>query len=353
MNRTGIEYSVLKRDADSNKQIFEALMQRAKETGISGELRTSNVRVVDEAQQPRSPASPKKLLNMTLGVFGGLMVGLGLAFLLEFVDSRIKNPDEIQVRLGLPFLGIVPGLGPTEMTGEPLLDLGLPAHFSEAFRGIRTNLVFSSEETGSRAVLVTSTQPAEGKTIVAANLAISLAQTGQRVLLIDGDLRRPRQHQLLGVKETAGLSSVLVGGTKISEAVRRTVRKGLWLLPAGPPPPNPAELLGSERFRQLLKTLREHFDWTIIDSPPIMAVTDAAVIAHQATGVVFVVGCEQTGRQLALRATQQLVAARATILGAILNRVNLKRDPYYYSHYYRREYANYYSNDSSHAKGQV
>jgi capsular exopolysaccharide synthesis family protein len=350
LNRTGIEYSVLKREADSNKQIYEALMQRSKETGISGELKTSNIRVVDEAQQPRSPIRPRKLANLVLGIFGGLMVGLGLAFMLEFLDSRIKNPDEIQMRLGIPFLGIVPGLGPKELAGDPLLDVGLPAHFTEAFRGIRTNVVFSSEETGSRAVLVTSTQPAEGKTIVTANLAISLAQTGQRVLLMDSDMRRPRQHEVFGISASAGLSSVLAGRTKISDSVQKTTREGLWVLPAGPPPRNPAELLGSDRFKQLLKTLREHFDWVIIDSPPVMAVTDAAVIAHLATGVVFVVGCEQTARQLALRATRQLLAAKATFLGAILNRVDLDSNPYYYSHYYKREYATYYTADNSQRK---
>lgn len=350
LNRTGIEYSVLKREADSNKQIYEALMQRSKETGISGELKTSNIRVVDEAQLPRSPIRPRKFTNLVLGIFGGLMVGLGLAFLLEFVDSRIKNPDEIQFRLGIPFLGLVPGLGPNELAGDPLLDMGLPAHFTEAFRGIRTNVVFSSEETGSRAVLVTSTQPAEGKTIVTANLAISLAQTGQRVLLMDSDMRRPRQHEVFGISASSGLSSVLAGRTKISDSVQKTTREGLWVLPAGPPPRNPAELLGSDRFKQLLKTLREHFDWVIIDSPPVMAVTDAAVIAHLATGVVFVVGCEQTARQLALRATRQLLAAKATFMGAILNRVDLDRNPYYYSHYYKREYASYYTADNSQRK---
>jgi succinoglycan biosynthesis transport protein ExoP len=343
LNRTGIEYSVLKRDADSNKQIYESLMQRAKETGISGELKTSNVRVVDEAQQPRSPVRPRKGVNLLLSLFGGVMAGLGLVFLLEFVDSRIKDPDEIQNRLGIPFLGIVPGLDLKEMEVEPLLDSGTPAHFSEAYRGIRTNLVFSSEEAGSRAIVVTSTQPSEGKTIVAANLAISLAQTGQRVLLIDCDMRKPRQQQVFGAKDLVGLSGVLAGTGKISDAVQRTGRKSLWLLPAGSLPPNPAELLGTERFKQLLKTLRQEFDWTIIDSPPVMAVTDAAVIAHLATGVVFVVGCEQTSRNLALRAIRQLVAAKATFLGGILNRVDLQRNPYYYSHYYKREYTSYYT----------
>jgi capsular exopolysaccharide synthesis family protein len=208
---------------------------------------------------------------------------------------------------------------------------------------VRTNVLFSSAEQGSRSVLVTSTQPQEGKTVVTANLALALAQTGQRVLLIDADMRKPRQHELFKVTQDPGLSSLLVGKTKASDAVRKTGMNNLWLMPAGPNPPNPAELLGSTRFKELLKTLREHFDWMVIDSPPVMAVTDASVIGHLTTGVVFVIGSEQVARNSARSAVEQLLGSRATILGGILNRVNVRKNPYYYAHYYKHEYAGYYS----------
>jgi capsular exopolysaccharide synthesis family protein len=228
---------------------------------------------------------------------------------------------------------------------SPLITDAVPQNFAEAFRGIRTSVMFSSAEEGSRSVLVTSAQPSEGKTVVAANLAMSLAQAGQRILLVDGDMRKPRVHELLKVKQDPGLSSLLVGKAKANEAVQKSGVNNLWVLPAGPNPPNPAELLGSTRFRDLLKTFLAHFDWLVIDSPPVMAVTDASVIAHRTTGVVFVVGSEQVNRHTARTAVEQLLSSKATILGAVLNRVNVRKDPYYYAHYYKHEYAGYYSSE--------
>ena len=349
LNRKGIEYGVLRRETESNKQMYEALLQRAKETGISGELKTSNIRVVDRAEIPRNPVRPKKLVNLMLGLFGGLMAGVSLAFFVEYLDNRIKNPDEIKQFLGLSFLGLVPGMRAQDLEEgrSPLITDAVPQNFAEAFRGIRSSVVFSSAEEGSRSVVVTSTQPSEGKTVVAANLAMSLAQAGQRILLIDGDMRKPRIHELLKLKQDPGLSSLLVGRAKANDAVQKSGVNNLWVLPAGPNPPNPAELLGSTRFRDLLKTLLEHFDWLVIDAPPVMAVTDAPVIAHRTTGVVFVIGSEQVNRHTARTAIDLLLGSKATILGAVLNRVNVQKNPYYYSHYYKREYAGYYSSEKS------
>jgi capsular exopolysaccharide synthesis family protein len=349
LNRKGIEYGVLRRETDSNKQMYEALLQRAKETGISGELKTSSIRVVDLAEVPRSPVRPRKSMNLMLGLLGGLMAGVGLAFFVEYLDNRVKNPDEIKQFLGLNFLGLVPGLSEKDLEGglSPLLTHAVPQNFAEAFRGIRTSVLFSTTVEGSRSVLVTSTQPGEGKTIVAANLAMSLAQSGQRILLIDGDMRKPRQHELLKTTQEPGLSSLLVGKAKANDAIRKSGMGNLWLMPAGPNPPNPAELLGSTRFKDLLKTLGEHFDWLVIDSPPVMAVTDASVVAHWTTGVVFVIGSEQVSRHTARTAVQQLLSSKATILGSVLNRVNVQRNPYYYSHYYKHEYAGYYSKEKT------
>ena len=347
LNRKGIEYGVLRREAESNKQMYEALMQRAKETGISGELKASNIRVVDEAEIPRSPVRPKKARNLVLGLFGGLIAGLGLAFFFEYLDNRIKNPDEIKQVLGLSYLGLVPGMRTQDLNDgrSPLISEPVPQNFAEAFRGIRTSVVFSSAEEGPRSVLVTSTQPSEGKSVVAANLAMSIAQAGQRVLLIDGDMRKPRLHDLLKVHQDPGLSSLLVGKAKANDAVHKTSVTNLWVLPSGPIPPNPAELLGSTRFRDLLNTLRDHFDWLVIDSPPVMAVTDASVIAHRTTGVVFVIGSEQVNRHTVRTAVARLRDSKATILGAVLNRVNVQKNPYYYAHYYKHEYAGYYSSE--------
>ena len=179
--------------------------------------------------------------------------------------------------------------------------------------------------------------------MVSANLAMSLALAGQRVLLIDADMRRPMIHELFGVGQDPGLSNLMVGDAKASDTVTRTLTPNLWLIAAGKHPPNPVELLGSRRFEDFMGSLGEHFDWVVLDSPPVMAVTDASVIAHSATGVVFVVGAEMTSKGAAKAALEQLDAVKAKYVGAILNRVDVRRNPYYYSRHYRREYSNYYA----------
>ena len=349
MNRKGIEYGVLQREVESSRQIYDSLMQRAKETGVSAELKSSNIRVVDAAERPRVPASPRRSFNLLLALCGGSMLGLGLAFFFEYLDNRIKTPDELKQHLGLPALGMVPALGEKPLNGRyPLLGGGTPPNFNEAFRSVRTNVLFSSAEEGSKTLLITSTGPGEGKTTFSCNLAVSLAQTGQRVLLIDADMRKPKVHEAFDVHQEPGLSNLLVGGVKASESVRKTKVTGLWLLPAGKLPPNPAELLGSQRFKEFLLSLKEHFDTIVIDSPPVMAVADAAVIAHRTTGVVFVVGAEMTSRHAAKAALDQLENARARFVGAVLNRVNIEKHSYYYSQYYKKEYARYYQATGTH-----
>jgi capsular exopolysaccharide synthesis family protein len=343
MNRKGIEYSVLERDVESSKQIYESLLQRTKETGVASELKSSNIRVIDKAERPREPVAPRTRMNLLLALVTGSVLAFGLAFFFEYLDSRIKTPDELKAHLGLPSLGMVPALDPkTWKDKEPLLHAGVPPGFAEAFRTIRTNVLFSSAEEGSRVLVVTSTGPGEGKTTVATNLAIGFAQAGQRVLLIDADMRRPRVHSVFGLKQEPGLSNLMVGNAKASESVHKTPVPGLWVLGAGRIPPNPAELIGSQRFRDFLNSLKEHFDLILVDSPPVMAVTDAAIVAHAANGVIFVVGAEMTSHNAARGAVEHLEQGRAHFVGAVLNRVELERNAYYYSHYYRREYGAYY-----------
>jgi capsular exopolysaccharide synthesis family protein len=203
-------------------------------------------------------------------------------------------------------------------------------------------VLFSSAEEGTRTLVITSTGPGEGKTMIAANLAIAFAQAGQRVLLIDADMRRPRVHETFRQKQEPGLSNLMVGHSAPSACIRKSGVPGLWLLTSGRIPPNPAELLGSQRFKEFIRSLADHFDSVIIDSPPVIAVTDAVIAASAATGIVFVVGAEMTSRQAARTAIQQLENARPNFVGAVLNRVELERNAYYYSSYYRREYTQYY-----------
>jgi capsular exopolysaccharide synthesis family protein len=348
LNRKGIEYSVLQREADSNRQIYESLMQRTKETGITSESRSTNVRIVDPAEVPRGPISPNVSRELEVSFAMGMFFAVAVAFGVEYLDNRIKSPQELKAQLGIPFLGMVPSVGKDKSAGEPLLSRAVPANFAEAFKSIRTNVLFSSAEDGMRSVVVTSSGPGEGKSIVSANLAVALAQAGQRVLLLDGDMRRPRVHEIFGTEQEPGVSNILTGGAKPSEAIKRcpTVH-GLWLLPSGHIPPNPAELLGSHRFREFIGSLEEHFDWVIVDSPPVLVVTDSSIVANHASGVVFVVGSDKTSRQAARTAVEQLDATNARIIGSVLNRVNLARHQYYYSSYYRKEYSKYYVKNAS------
>jgi capsular exopolysaccharide synthesis family protein len=343
MNRKAIDYGVIQRDVDSNTQIYETLLQRAKETGVSGELRTSNIRVVDPAEAPVDPVTPRRALNILVGLFGGAFLGVGLAFFFEYLDNRVKTPEEIENELGLPSLGLIPMTASVSGKANPLISDSAPPSFSEAFRALRTNILFSAAAGGPRSIVVTSTGPSEGKTMVAGNVAIGLAQTGQRVLLIDADMRRPRAHELFNVPVEPGLSNLLVGASKPSDVVQASGVENLWVMPAGKTPPNPAELLGSKRFADLAGSLGGHFDCVVIDTPPVLAVTDAAVVAHRASGVLFVIAADVTSRQAAQTALDQLEHAHAKFLGAVLNRVDVERHSYYYSRYYRKEYANYYT----------
>ena len=355
LSRMGIDYGSLQRDAATNRQMYESLLQRAKETGVAGEMKSSNIRVVDPATVPRGPISPNPFMNLVLAVFGGGILAIGLAFFFEYLDNRVKSPEEIRDHLGLPFLGLIPALETKDYLAEDaLLHKNVSHQFAEAFRTVRTNVLFSLAEGGGHSVVVTSTAPREGKTLVASNLAIALAQAGQRVLLVDADMRKPRVHEVFRANQAPGLSNVLVGNAKASDSVKRGPVDNLWLLPAGVTPPNPAELLNSRRFKDFLETLEEHFDWVVVDAPPVMAVTDATVIAHVAHGVLYVVRSEDTSRHAASAALDQLCGARAKFLGAVLNRVNVARNAYYYSHYYRHAYTDYYAPETpaSEARGR-
>lgn len=343
LNRAAVKYGVLERDAATNQTMFTGLLQRTRETDIAADLRASNIRIVDAAEVPRAPSSPNLRKNARFALGGGLALALAVAFFFEYLDNRIKQPEEIKKVLGLPFLGMVPAFKVTALGGQPLISKGMPPAFSEAIRGIRTNLLFASASAGPKTVLVTSTGPGEGKSVVSANIAVALAQLNARVLLIDADMRRPKTHEFFGLKREPGLSNVLVANAKASDAVRRTTIANLWLLPCGKLPPNPAELLGSARFQEFMRSLDQHFDWVIVDSPPVMAVTDPGVLAHTATGVVFVVGSEMTNKWTARAALDRLDAAHPNYLGAVLNKVDVNRNPYFYSKHYRKEYQKYYT----------
>jgi succinoglycan biosynthesis transport protein ExoP len=343
LSKRMIDYTALEREANSNRQLYESLLTRAKETGAASDYQGTNIQVLDKAVIPAAPVLPNTLRDLLVAAVGGMFLAVGLAFGSEYFDSRIKSPEEIKNHLGLPFLGLVPAVVTSAEGGEvPLLQADVPVAFSEAIRALRTAVLFSSADESAHTIVVTSTGPSEGKTVISSSLAITLAQAGQRTLVIDADMRRPRMHEALGRPQEPGLSNVLVGEATIAQAARSTSVANLSILAAGQIPPNPAELLGSKKYGELIAELKQKYDWIIIDAPPVMPVTDASIVANTAGGVVFVIGSEMTPRQTAATAIEQLRNANAKFVGAVLNRANITRHAYYYAPYYRKEYAKYY-----------
>lgn len=352
LNQKAIEYSVLRREADSNQQLYDSLLKRMKEATLTTELKSSNIRVIDPAEIPETPIKPKKKLNLLLALITGLMLGVGLAFFFEYLDNTVKTPEEVERYLGLPFLGPVGRFRMEEgrASGNELIVLEQPkSNVAEGLRNIRTNLLFSSPEAARKALMITSTATSEGKTVLAANLAVVLAQTGKRVLLIDADLRKPRINRVFHIDREPGLSNLLIGEATLDSVLRETEVENLRVIPAGPIPPNPSELLGLPTLERLLQEAWEKFDLILFDSPPVMSVTDPLVLASRLDGVILVVKGGYTPRDPIRRVISQLSDVNAKMLGVVLNNVDFRKERYYYQYYYRYYYS-YYGEDGADGK---
>jgi len=345
LNSRSIGVSSLESQVKINRDIYSELKKRQQELQISSNSTENNVRMVDSAEVPKGAFTPLVQRNLLIALAIGLALGVAVAVSLDYIDDTIKTPEEITNRLRIPFLGLVPAI-----RGErtPLLSQAVPHDFGEAFRALRTALVFTSGATGTRVIAVTSAQPLEGKTTTACNLAIALALGGARVLLIDADMRRPGVHRTLGIGNDVGVSHLLTGQARVREVIQRTDEPNLLVITAGRTPPNPSELLASPRMKGLIDNLSTGpLDWVIIDTPPVLAVTDAVILTPLMSGVVFVLGAEMTRRRLAERAIQMLTASKPQVFGAVLNRVNFERNKYYYSRYYGYQYKSYYGQAAS------
>jgi polysaccharide biosynthesis transport protein len=358
-DRKAVDYIVLKREVDVSRDLYNELIKRAKETGLESELKATNIRIVERAEVPRAPFLPKRATNYQFALLIGLALGLGLCLLFEHLDNTFKTPDDVKQHLGLPFLGMVPDVnaratGPTPARTSPLILRSPKSAVAEAYRVLRTNLIFSSaDRTGGRILAVSSANPGEGKTTTVANLAASLAINGARVLAVDADLRRPTMHQHFGLTKTPGLSDLIVGKAKPSEAIHKTQFGGLQVMPCGYVPPNPTELLGSASLREILAALRTHYDWVLIDTPPILAMADTAVLCPLIDGLALVVGAETSSRPAVQRAVDQIQSVNGRLIGVILNKVNFERNSYYYGQYYGEYYRSYYAdrNESTGTSG--
>jgi len=330
LRERSIQYTILQREVDTNRSLYDALLQRFKEVGVAGGVGANVVSVVDRAQIPGGPFKPNLPLNIMIGLAVGLLLGLGTAFSIEWIDDTIKTPDDVGTKLGLASLGVIPGVGKGLAVREQLEDPR--SQVSEAYQSVRTALQFSTDHGVPRSLLVTSTRASEGKSSTALALAQTLASLGASVLLIDADLRKPT---FRGPSSTSqGLSSLLAGSDKVAECVHPTQMERLFLLPSGPIPPNPAELLASGRFKEILDEALQRFDHIIIDSPPVLGLADAPMLASSTEGTLMVIEAGAIRRAAALNAVNRLRASDARLMGAILTKFNALKVGYGYGYGY-------------------
>jgi capsular exopolysaccharide synthesis family protein len=324
------------------KRIVESI-----KTELSGQLRGNNIRIVDVAEVPTAPIKPRKRMNILLAIFVGLMGGSGLAFFFEYLDNTIKTQEDIERYIGLPFLGYIPTIK-TKDRGKASKDIithkDPKSTVSEAFRTVRTGLMFSSAVNAVKSILITSTATEEGKTTVATNLAITLAQSGIKVLLVEGDMRRPSLHRVFDIKESSGLSDYLAGTAELESIMQKTPVENLNIIVCGTVPPNPSELLGLPKIKELVNSLNGRFDRVIFDAPPVIPVSDPLILSNVVDGVIFVVHHGKMPREVVKRGIQKIKEIGANILGVALNNIDLEKGGYYYPYYYH--YYRYYGDSS-------
>jgi polysaccharide biosynthesis transport protein len=344
--RTALRAAVLQREVESRRALLKELTARAQQTGLESQLRFTNLRIVERALSPRVPVLPRRAFNYQVALLLGLGLGAGLAILMGRIDDTVKTPDDVAHLLGLPFLGMVPAVSSDTApeSGARLAVAREPqSAVAEAYRVVRTNLIFRSPGKQGRVVVMSSSSPGEGKTTTLANLAVSLAQNGARVLAVDADLRRPTLHVHFGLEPAEGLSEVLASAEPCPLPLRETEVPGLDLLSSGQVPENPADLLGSPALRRLLETERGRYDWILIDAPPILAMADTPILSAVADGLVMVVWSEHSTRPSLKRALEQVRSVGGLLVGVVLNKVDLKRNAYYYGQYYGEYYRRYYA----------
>lgn len=379
LREVGVEYTVLQEEVNANKSLYENVLKRLSETNVSNDLAVSNMEIAQKAAKPSGPSGPNVPLYILASMVSGLFFGVGAAFLREFVDSSVGTPEDVWRSVGLATLGVVPHLkfldlptyngtqteglltrsrrrieafkrsrqAPPPASGVPAKEI-ITNHSSlsimnEAYRTIRTSLLLSQPDKPPQVILLTSPSPGEGKTATSLNLSIALAHDGHHVLLIDADMRKGCCHNRLGLANNRGLSNVLTGGLSLDEGIQDTPVHGLSLLSRGIPPPNPAELLGSRKMKDVLRELRDRFEFILLDSTPVIAISDAAVLSVLTDGVLLVFDGHRTSTACAQRAVEYLDTVRARFLGVVINAINLKNPDYSYY----RTYSQYYHSDDN------
>ncbi len=342
-----IQLNILRREVDTNRQLYDGLLQRFKEVGVAAGIGTNNISVVDEAKTPAWPSKPNLRLNALLALVLGLLGGVGLAFLFEHLDDTFRRPEELEKLLGLPVLGVIPKTRQERGEDRPMALVGHDdprSAFAEAYRSVRTALQFSTASGVPRLLTVTSAMTGEGKTTTALSLAIQFAQAGKRTLLIEADLRKPSLHRALQLDNQVGLTNYLAGGgAQPVDIAKPTHIPNLFVISSGPLPPNPAELLSSARMVELLGLAAGKFDQVILDSPPLLGLADALIIGNLCEGTLLTVEMGATPRGYAQGALKRLRGARVQVLGAILTKLEARAGAYgYYRSYYYYYHTSYY-----------
>lgn len=327
-----IQYNIIQREVDTNRTLYDGLLQRYKEIGIAGSVGSNNISIVDPATRPAFPRSPNMLLNLALGILAGLLLGGLAAIGLDFMDDSFKSPEDIEREIGLPVIGVVPKPKPGKAIEDELSDAR--SAMSEAYRSLRTGLQFATSSGLPKTLLVTSSKPSEGKTTTTISLARSLANIGLNVLLIDGDLRNASVHKRMRMSNEVGLSNYLAGSKRPEELVQNTDTEGLVLMTSGPLPPNPAELLNGPALVTLLTLAAESFDIVLIDGPPVMGLADAPLLSSAVQSTMIVVAANETRRSTVKIALRRLQFARANMVGALLNKFDVKETGYGYGYGY-------------------
>lgn len=330
-NRRGIQYNIFQRDADTNRALYDSLLERYKQIGVAGGIGVNNVAIVDKAQTPGSPYTPNLLANLLLGMVGGFLVGLLLAFILDQLDDAIKTPADLEKALNLPLLGVVP----KEDFDDPIAEISdRKSVISEAYLAIQTSLSFSTSEGVPKALAVTSANASEGKSTTAFAIAATLGRLGRKVLLIDGDMRNPSLHKMLGVANEHGLAEILSDNADFPAVILPTELPNLSVILSGPIPPNPAELLTGAKLHDTIARGLAQFDHVIVDSPPVLGLSDGPLIASAIHNTVFVISANSTSTKSAVASLRRLLDAHAHVIGTVLTKFQSSEHGYAYNYDY-------------------
>ncbi|MFC1548331.1 GumC family protein [Candidatus Omnitrophota bacterium] len=344
---TEMKYNMLERETETSRKMYDSLLSRIKETEVTGELRTTNIRIIDKATVPKSPVSPKKKRNLLIALMIGIFGGSGLAFFVESLDQSVKTPEDLKNRVKMPALASIAVPDEDDERGvSPEFITSVKPHstISEAYRGLRTSIMFTAVEHKRKMLLFTSSGPQEGKTTSAINLAIVMAQSGEKTILLDADLRQPRVEKAFNLDIEHGVTEVLAGKENLDSVIHNTDIQDLDIITCGAIPPNPSELLGSKKMSGLLAQLEERYDRIIIDTPPVLAVTDAVVLSGKVDGTIIVVKAGETNRNAVIKTKEIIESVQSSnLIGAVLNMVETGKTGghYYYYHYYGKKYGHY------------